>query len=67
VFKGILVVVGMVQGYSPIDSLSTGRSITWAGLGIAWGQIVVFLGGLLALLGILILSRRELALPQTHG
>lgn len=66
-FKAILAVVGLLEGYSPIDALSTGRSITWAGLGVAWGQIVLLLGGLLAVLGILTLSRRELALPHARS
>src|SRR5471032_1394261 len=32
-YKGILAVVQLVQNYSPIDALSTGRSISWNELG----------------------------------
>jgi hypothetical protein len=64
VFKTILKVVSLVAMFSPVDALSTGRSITWGELGLAWGQVVFLLGGILALLGILFLNRRELALPQ---
>jgi hypothetical protein len=67
VFKGILKIVGLVEAFSPVDALSTGRSITWPQLAQAWGQVVLFLGGLLACLGILIFSRRELALPQAQA
>ncbi len=63
-FKGLLVVISMVQNYSPIDSLSTGRSITWEQLGLAFGQIVVLLGGVFALAGIIFFNRRELATAQ---
>jgi hypothetical protein len=64
IFKFILKVVGLVQGYSPIEALSTGRSIPWGELFSAWGQVVLLLGGFVALVGMIILTRRELALPQ---
>jgi hypothetical protein len=63
-FKAMLTVINLVRNFSPIDSLSTGRSITWGELGLAFGQIVVLLGGLLGLIGIAIFSRRELATAQ---
>lgn len=63
-FKGILAVVGLVKNFSPIDALSTGRSITWGELGLAFGQIVLLLGGIFALAGIFLFSRRELATAQ---
>ena len=64
VFKAILKVVSLVAMFTPVDALSTGRSITWGELALAWGQIVFLLGGICGLLGILFLNRRELALPQ---
>jgi hypothetical protein len=67
VFKAILGVVGLVDTFAPVDALSTGRSITWGRLGQAWGQVVGLLGGMLALGGIYMLHRRELALPQGGG
>ena len=67
VFRGALKVINLVQGFSPVDALSTGRSITWMQLGAAVGQIVFFMGGIFAAVGIIIFSRRELATAQgTH-
>ena len=63
-FKGILTVISLAKNFSPIDSLSTGRSITWAELGMAFTQIVVVLGGVFAVIGIWLFSRRELATAQ---
>jgi len=64
VFKGILFVINLAKEFSPIDSLSTGRMISWEQLGKAFGQIVIVLGGLLAVIGILVFNRRELATAQ---
>jgi hypothetical protein len=63
-FKGLLTVMNLVRNFSPIDSLSSGRSISWATLGLAFGQIVLLLGGILGGLGILLFNRRELATAQ---
>ena len=63
-FKGVLGVVSMAKNFSPIDALSTGRSITWTDLGLAFFQIVVVLGGVFAVAGIILFSRRELATAQ---
>ena len=63
-FKGMLAVINLVQGFSPIDSLSTGRSVTWGQLGQAAAQIVLLLGGLFAAIGIGAFTRRELAAAQ---
>ena len=63
-FKGILAVVSLVKNYSPIDSLSTGRSITWGELGSAFAQIVLLVGGVFAVAGIFFFNRRELATAQ---
>src|SRR5277367_6286680 len=63
-FKGILSVTRLVENFSPIDSLSTGRAITWGELGLAFGQIVLLLGGIIALAGIIMFHRRELATAQ---
>ncbi len=60
-FKGALVIINLARDFSPIEALSTGRSITWAQLGRALLQIVIVLGGIIALLGIGIFNRRELA------
>jgi ABC-type transport system involved in multi-copper enzyme maturation permease subunit len=63
-FKAVLAVVSLAKNYSPIDALSTGRSITWGELGQAFIQIVLVLGGFFALAGIALFSRRELAAAQ---
>ena len=63
-FRGMLVVINLVQNFSPIDSLSSGRSITWFQLAQAFGQIVLLMGGLTAVIGMSVLTRRELATAQ---
>lgn len=60
----VLVVIKLVQSFSPIDSLSGGRSITWLQLGTAIAQIVVLMGGIFIALGITFFTRRELATVQ---
>jgi hypothetical protein len=64
VFRAVLDVINLAKNFSPIDSLSTGRSITWAELGSAFGQIVVLLGGILGVFGMVAFNRRELATAQ---
>jgi hypothetical protein len=66
VFRVLLGVVNVVKGFSPVESLSTGRSITWLELLKAFGQIVLLMGGCLAAIGMAILTRRELATAQPH-
>lgn len=63
-FKGILAVVDLTRTVSPIDSLSTGRAITWGQLGLVFARIVLLLGGCFALAGIALFYRRELATAQ---
>jgi len=66
VFRAVLEVINLAKDFSPIDALSTGRSVTWGELGRAFGQIVLLLGGSIGLIGIIIFSRRELATAQTQ-
>lgn len=63
-FKALVGVFSLTQSFSPVDSLSTGRSITWVQLGLAFCQIVVLLGGSLGVFGIIVFNRRELATAQ---
>ncbi len=66
-FRALLNLINLVRGFSPIDALSTGRSVTWGELGLAFAQIGVLLCGILATIGIVVFSRRELATAQgTH-
>jgi hypothetical protein len=67
IFHGALWVINLVQGFSPIDSLSSGRSITWGQLGLAVAQIVLFLSGLFCVLGMVLFARRELATAQGNN
>ena len=60
-FKALVKLISLAKDFSPVDALSTGRSITWEQLGLAFGQIVVLLGGALAAFGIAAFTRRELA------
>ena len=63
-FRGILKIINLAKDFSPIDSLSAGRCITWGELSLAFGQIVLLLGGILALVGMVAFQRRELATAQ---
>ncbi len=63
-FKGVLTVISLVKSYSPVDSLSNGRSITWGELALAFTQVVLIVGGIFSSAGIFFFSRRELATAQ---
>jgi hypothetical protein len=67
IFKGLLTIFQMVEGYSPVDALSTGRSIEWMSVAAAFVQIVLLLSGLVALFGIVMFTRRELAATNTQS
>ena len=64
IFKGLLVVTSLVKNFSPVDALSSGRTITWGQLGLAFGQIVLLVGGFFAVIGMILFHRRELATAQ---
>jgi len=64
VFRGLLGIIKLVQSFSPIDNLGSGRSITWGQLGLAVAQIILLLGGVFCLAGIILFTRRELATAQ---
>ncbi len=64
VFKGFLATFNLVRNFSPVDSLSSGRSIPWTVVGLAFGQIVLLLGGIIGGIGIILFNRRELATAQ---
>lgn len=63
-FRAVLKLISLARDFSPIDSLSSGRSVTWEQLALAFGQIVVLLSGVLCLFGIVVFTRRELATAQ---
>jgi len=62
----LLATFNLAREFSPVDSLSSGRAITWGELGAAFFQICILLSGFLALIGILIFNRRELATAQSQ-
>ncbi len=64
-FKVTLKVIKLVEDFSPIENLSEGRSITWGDLGRAFFQIGILLSGFFGAVGMLILTRRELATAQS--
>jgi len=63
-FKGVLNVISLVKNFSPVEALSSGRSITWMELGAAFTQVVLLVGGFFAIVGIVCFNRRELATAQ---
>jgi hypothetical protein len=65
VFGGLLAVIDLVQDFSPVESLSTGRSVSWSEVGRAFLQVVLLISGLFAGLGIVLFTRRELAAAQS--
>ena len=60
----MLAVISLVKGYSPVESLSTGRLISWTELATAFAQVVLLVGGFFAVAGIIFFNRRELATAQ---
>ncbi len=44
-FRAALKVIRLAMDFSPVNSLSTGRSVTWTQLGLASGQIVLLMSG----------------------
>ena len=62
--KGAVKITSAIWGYSPVDSLSDGRTITWATLFWAFFAIIVVMGGLVMALGAYMFHRKELALPN---
>jgi len=64
IFGALLKLINLVKDFSPIDALSTGRSITWEQLGLALAQIVLLFCGFIGLVGVLVFNRRELATAQ---
>lgn len=67
IFKAADEVLTMINSFSPIDSLSTGRSVSWTMLALAFLNVWVLVGGLFAVVGIFVFNRRELATAQGKG
>lgn len=67
IFDGALKIIQLVEGFSPVDALSSGHSVTWTDLGWAFVQIVLILGGFFCVLGMILFARRELATAQSNN
>lgn len=64
-FQFLLDTVNLVHQFAPIDSVSSGRSITWGAVAQAIAVVVLGLGGIFAAVGIISFTRRELATAQS--
>ena len=64
VFRAVLKVINLVQQFSPVDSLSTGRSVSGGNWAWLLPRLCCFLGGILAGFGMFVFTRRELATAQ---
>jgi ABC-type transport system involved in multi-copper enzyme maturation permease subunit len=64
VSQALLGTINIARDFSPIDSLSTGRSVSWTQVARAVAQIILVMGGIFAALGITLFTRRELASAQ---
>ena len=62
--KVMLKTINLVESFSPIESLSNGRIISWGELGRAFVQIGLLMSGGIGLIGVGLLHRRELATAQ---
>lgn len=56
--------IGPVEKVSPIAALSSGRSIPWAQVAVAAGQVGLVFGGTVAVIGMIIFTRREISRPS---
>ena len=58
--------ISLVESFSPIESLTNGRTISWRELGRAFAQIGLLMSGGIGLIGVGLLYRRELATAQAN-
>ena len=62
--KAVLWITKSIWDYSPVDNLSSGRTITWNTLLTAFVWVVLIMGGLVMAVGAYMFQRKELALPN---
>ncbi len=62
--KGAIKITKSIWDYSPVDNLSSGRTITWNTLLTAFVWVVLIMGGLVMAVGAYMFQRKELALPN---
>ncbi|MDE2680690.1 MAG: hypothetical protein OSB29_04920 [Verrucomicrobiota bacterium] len=65
-FKLMVAIISPVKDYSPIEDLTEGRAITWDQLGRAYSYIWGVTGLLISGLGMLIFTRRQLAITDNN-
>ena len=65
-FKVMVAIISPVKDYSPIGDLTEGRAITWGQLGRAYSYIWGVTGLLISGLGMLIFTRRQLAITDSN-
>jgi len=65
-FELLLKAVNLVHQFSPIDAVSSGRSVTWSDVARSTFLVIGVMGGLFAVLGITAFTRRELATAQSN-
>ena len=61
-FTVLVTLIEPVKDFSPIDSLSKGESVTWEELTRAYSFCWGITGWLLGLFGVIVFSRRQLAI-----
>ncbi len=64
VFKAFNAVVGPLQGFDPLELLTTGQLVTWSMLGSVFVVQGIVYGGALMAISAWVLNKRELALPS---
>ena len=62
--KRAVKITTLIWGYSPVNSLSDGRTIKWTTLLSAFVWIILVMGGLVMAVGAYMFHRKELALPN---
>jgi hypothetical protein len=62
--KRAVKITTLIWGYSPVNSLSDGRTIKWTTLLSAFVWIVLVMSGLVMAVGVYMFHRKELALPN---
>lgn len=66
-FTLLLKMVNLALDYNPVESISNGRSVTWSEMFKALTTIGIIMGGAVSSFGIIVFSRREIALPQNNS
>ncbi len=63
IFKGLAAVLRPLQETSPLEHLASGQLVGWEVVGSVFAIKVILYSGILAVLGVWLFNRREIALP----